>query len=166
MTAATVPTVTGWQGLYSNAIFLQSNGGGVGFSFPTAAQNGARNPQDKLLARILKRNGYRNIAGLMNGLIGAATGSNVTVTHKQVDAPSGPQAATPVATGIADFGGNRTIATITDMNRNTAASDVTWLKKYFNNLLLEAGLTYGTYAGTVGGGINGQAGQVNGVNRF
>lgn len=165
MTAATVPTVTGWSGLFNNLLQIP-NGADAGLSFPTAAQNGARNPQDKLLARIFKRNGYRNINGLMNGLIGAGTGSTVTVTHKQVGSPSGPSGTTPVVTGITDLGGSRTIETVTDMNRATVAADVTWLKKYFNDKLLEAGLTYGTYAGTTGGGINGQAGQVNGVNRF
>lgn len=152
MTTAVVPTITGWQGLYNAPLAIPSAAAGGGFSFPTAAQNGARNPQDKLIARIFKRNGYRGLSGLMNGLIGAATGSNVTVTYRQISAPNGPEAPTPVVTSITDFGGNRTIDTTTDINRNTTAADVTWLKKYFNNLLLESGITYPTVIGSGGGG--------------
>lgn len=166
MTTAIVPTVTGYSGLYNNLLQNPNNGATPGFSFPTAAQNGARQPQDKLLARVLKRNGYRGINALFTALIGAGAGGTATATHKQVGSPSGPNNSTPTVTGITDLGGARNIETVTDVSRATTSADITWLGKYFNDKLIEAGITYGTYLGTTGGGINGQAGQINGVNRF
>jgi hypothetical protein len=164
MTTAIVPTVTGWQGGYSGTLERAGNGNSGSYAFPTAAQNGARPPQDSQLARILKRNGYRGINALFTALIGAASGGTATATHKQVGSPSGPNASTPTVTGITDLGGSRNIETVTDVSRATTAADITWLGKYFNDKLLEAGITYPTYSGPIGGGQGGQL--VNGVPRF
>lgn len=164
MTTAIVPTVTGYSGLYNNLLQNPNNGAAAGYAFPTAAQNGARQPQDKLLARIFKRNGYRGINALMVELIGASTGGTATATHKQVGSPAGPNNSTPTVTGITDLGGARNIETVTDVNRATTSADVTWLEKYFNNKLLEAGLTYPTFSGPIGGGQGSQI--INGVGRF
>lgn len=157
MTTAIVPTVTGWQGGYSGLLERSGNGNEGSYSFPTAAQNGARNPQDKLLARIFKRNGYRGINELFLTLIGATAGSTALATHKQVGSPAGPSGTTPTVTSITDLGGDRTIETVTDVNRATTAADITWISKYFNDKLLEAGLSYPTLSGSGGGGkiVNG-----------
>ena len=64
-------------------------------------------------------------------------------------------------TGIGDFGGNRDIETVTDINRATTAADITWLEKFFDNKLLEAGITYPAVSGSGGGGKI-----VNGNTRF
>lgn len=162
MTAAIVPTVTGWQGGFSNLLNSFNGDPLKSYAFPTAAQNGARPPMDSQIARIFKRNTYRGINALMIQLIGAAAGGTATATHKQVGAPNtGPEAAVPQVTGIGDFGGNRDIETVTDVNRATTASDVTWLSKYVNDKLLEAGISYPAVVGSGGGGK-----LVNGVNRF
>lgn len=165
MTTAVVPTVTGWSGLYNAPLAIPSAGAQTGYSFPTAAQNGARPPMDSQIARIFKRNTYRGINELFLTLLGAAAGDPAAATHKQVGSPTGPEGTVPSVTAIGDFGGNREIETVTDVDRVTTAADVTWLSKFFNNKLLEAGITYPTFAGPVGG-FNGNAGQVNGVNRF
>lgn len=162
MTTAIVPTVTGWQGGFSNILNRQNGDTVNSYAFSTAAQNGARPPMDSQIARIFKRNTYRGINALMIQLIGAAAGGTATATHKQVGAPNtGPEAAVPQVTGIGDFGGNRDIETVTDINRVTTAADITWLEKYFDNKLLEAGITYPTVRGSGGGGKI-----VNGNTRF
>lgn len=69
---------------------------------------------------LINREQFRKWSALYNGLIGAATGSNVTATHKRI-AQGDPTNQT--------MGGLRTIETITDINRNTAAADVTALKE-------------------------------------
>lgn len=162
MTTAIVPTVTGWQGTWSNILNHDNGDSNVRYAMMTAAQNGARNPQDNQIAKIFKRNGYRGINALFVELIGASTGGTATATHRQVGAPAGaPQATVPGATSVGDFGGNRVVETVTDVNRATTAADVTWLEKFFNNKLLEAGITYPTVSGSGGGGK-----LVNGAVRF
>lgn len=159
MTTAIVPTVIGYQAFWANILTRQNGDDASTYAFPTAAQLGARNPQDKQLARILKRNGYRGLNALFVELIGAATGGTATATHSQVGAPANATAAaTPGVSSIGDFGGNRVIETVTDINRATTAADVTWLEKFFNNKLLEAGITYPTVSGSGGSGkiTNGQ----------
>ena len=159
MTTAIVPTVTGWQGSWSNILTRQNGDSANSYAFPTAAQNGARPPQDSQLARIFKRNGYRGISALMIELIGAATGGTATATHAQVGAPANATRNTiPGPSNIGDFSGNRVVETVTDINRATTAADVTWLEKYFNNKLLESGITYPTVSGSGGSGkiVNGQ----------
>ena len=163
MTTAIVPTVTGYSGLFNN-LLQRPNGADASFSFPTAAQNGARQPQDKLVARVFKRNGYRGINAVFTALIGAAAGGAASASHKQVGSPAGPNATTPAVTGISDLGGLRTIETVTDVSRVTTAADITWLAKYFNNKLIEAGISYPTFLGPAGGGQGGQI--VSGVGRF
>ena len=61
MTTAIVPTVTGWQGGFSNILNRQNGDTVNSYAFPTAAQNGARPPMDSQIARIFKRNTYRGI---------------------------------------------------------------------------------------------------------
>ena len=162
MTTALVPTVTGWQGTWSNILNHDNGDSNIRYAMITAAQNGARNPQDNLLARVLKRNGYRGLNALFVELIGASTGGTATATHKQVGAPANATAnTTPGVSSVGDFGGNRVVETVTDVNRATTAADVTWLEKYFNNKLLEAGITYPTVSGSGGGGKI-----VNGATRF
>jgi hypothetical protein len=153
MTTAIVPTVTGWQGTWSNILNHDNGDSTNAYGMIAASQNGARNPQDGLIARSFKRNGYRGINALMIQLIGAATGGTASATHRQVGAPAGgPQTAIPGVTGVGDFGGNRVIETVTDINRTTTAADVTWLEKFFDNKLLEAGITYPIVSGSGGGG--------------
>lgn len=158
MTAAIVPTVTGYQAFWANVLANPNVDPANTYAFPTAAQNGARSPLDSNLARILKRNTYRGTNALFTALLGAGAGGTATSTYKVVGSPSGPEAATPAVTGVADLGGNRDIETITAVNRATTAADITWLGKFFNDKLLEAGITYPTVSGSGGSGkiTNGQ----------
>lgn len=80
-----------------------------------------KNPRRGVMRQLVNRESFRQTTALFNGLIGAASGSNVTATHKRID--------NPTSTEIGASGGVRTPATITDINRNTAASDVTALKE-------------------------------------
>jgi hypothetical protein len=159
MATAIVPTVTGYQAFWANILTRQNGDDASTYAFPTAAQNGGRTPLDSQLARILKRNTYRGFNELFLTLLGAAAGDTAAATHAQVGAPANAtQSATPGVSSIGDFGGNRVVDTITDVNRATTAADITWLSKYFNNKLLEAGITYPTVSGSGGSGkiTNGQ----------
>lgn len=136
----TAPTVTGYQP------FWQLTGDKTAYSMTVSA---ARAPQAKAIARWMARRGLGDVRGALAALIGAAAGGTATVTFKQVSAPDGPEQSVPVVTSIGDFGGNRVIDTITQINRATTAADVTELKKWFDNSLLEAGITYPTTSGGV-----------------
>jgi hypothetical protein len=80
-----------------------------------------KNPRRYQIKRAMDREGFRQITALFNALIGAATGSNVTATHKRVQRP--------VSLEIGASGGVMAIETVTDINRNTTAADVTKLKE-------------------------------------
>lgn len=163
MATAIIPTVTGYQAFWASILSKAQNGNNLtGYAFNTAAQNGGRVPMDSQIARIFKRNTYRGFNALFTQLLGASVGGTATATHLQVGAPAtGPTGAIPSATGVGDFGGNRLVETVTDINRATTSADEVWLEKYFNNKLLTAGITYPTVSGSGGGGK-----LVNGGTRF
>ena len=84
-------------------------------------------PRLNSIRRVVNREAFRPLTALLNGLIGAATGSNVTATHKRVEAIQNES-------GPVNYGGVRTIETKTDINRNTAAADVTALKAFLYDI--------------------------------
>jgi hypothetical protein len=109
---------TGWSGLYNREFTDLPNG----FGSLTTGKYDQRNR----IKMVVNRNGFRQFTALFNGLIGAASGSNVTATHKRVAAivkTSGPQG-----------GGARDVEVITDINRNTTAADITALKEMVYNV--------------------------------
>lgn len=110
--------VTGWQGLWNRDYTdLPLGYGSVEIH---------KYPERNRIKMMVNRQGFRAFTALANGLIGAASGSNVTATHKRADAvvkTSGPQG-----------GGARIIETITDINRNTTAADITALKEMLYNI--------------------------------
>lgn len=100
-----------WQGLWNQEANSQA-----GY---TPLVN--KNPRRNSIRRTMNREGFRAITALFNGLIGAATGSNVTATHKRVQRPASLE--------LGASGGLMVIETVTDINRNTVAADVTKLKE-------------------------------------
>lgn len=109
--------VTGWSALYNDA----PGSTPAGYSLLDGKM-----PRRYAIKRVVNREGFRTFTALFNGLVGAATGSNVTATHKRRNAgvpQAGPHG-----------GGAITIDTITDINRNTAAADVTALKEMTYNV--------------------------------
>lgn len=70
----------------------------------------------------VNRESFRVATALFNGLIGAASGSNVTATHKRIKYTDQFNGLGPFVSGKVD------VETVTDINRNTAAADVTLLK--------------------------------------
>lgn len=159
--ALTNPTITGWSG------FWQMTGGPAAVSAGPydmiANKNGqkGRSEREAYIARLFARNQFRDQAAVLGALIGAAAGSNATSTYKREQAPAGPSASTPVVTSITDLGGAINIETVTVINRNTTAADVTYLKDYWDGDLLERTISYPTVLGSGGGGR-----QVNGQNFF
>jgi hypothetical protein len=104
--ATTLPTVTGWSPLYGNT--------------PNAYQQlFGRSSNDYHAAMALGRAGQRGVRRVMRVLTGAAPGSNATETYARV------QAATPFNTLTG--GGARVVETVTEVNRNTTAGDVTYV---------------------------------------
>jgi hypothetical protein len=149
--ATSVPTVTGWSSFWSltgdKAAYTMINDA-AGRSHGSVAYN---------LTKWATRNEFRDFAALLAGLIGAASGSNVTKTYVRELAPAGPSGTTPVPTQIGDFGGNVQTETVTSINRNTTATDVSTLKDMFNGNLEPRSMTYPTVSGSGGAGklVNG-----------
>ena len=79
-----------------------------------------KNPRRGVIRGTVNRESFRVATALFNGLIGAATGSNVTATHKRIAEDNST---------FTRNGGARAIDTVTDINRNTVAGDVTMLKE-------------------------------------
>src|SRR5262245_57524057 len=131
--ALTAPTVTGWSG------FWQMQGDKSLYNMPLA-QN--RHKDAKFISKFMRNTGTRDAIGALATLIGAAPGTNATNTWTRPRHPLGPAQNPPTVTGIGDFGGNVPLETVTAINRNTTAADVTELKKWFNAALLEAGISY------------------------
>lgn len=153
--AIPIPTVTGYSA------FWQTTGDSLPYAMTPTANGGGRSPIESKLARLLARNQLRTLTALWAGLTGAASGSNVTATYKRVQSPTGPDATVPVVTDITALGGARTIETVTEINRNTTAADVAYLKDILDGDLLERTISYPTVLGSGGGGK-----LVNGVNTF
>lgn len=109
-------TITGWSGLYDDV-----NPGGYSPLID-------KWPDRNRIRRVVNRSGFRVFTELFDSLIGAAAGDTALATHKQIAGWS-PDPAGPVG------GGNRTIETVTDINRATTADDVTALKELVFNVL-------------------------------
>ena len=81
-------------------------------------------PTRARLQRAVGTDGFRTIRALFNGLIGASSGSNVTSTYRRIAAETSNDVG----------GGRRTVDTVTTINRNTVAGDVTALKEMVVNV--------------------------------
>jgi len=151
----TSPTITGYSG------FWQLTGDQQPYNLVNNknSQRG-RSPLERNIAQLFKRNQFRDETAAFTALIGAAAGGNATSTYSREQAPAATSAATPGVTGIADLGGAIPVETVTVINRNTTAADVSYLKTYFDNSLLDRGITYPTVVGSGGGGkiVNGVPG--------
>lgn len=148
----TAPTVTGYSP------FWQQTGDHLPYSM---SQSAARAKAAKRIAYQFNRRSAGDAQEALLTLLGAAAGGAALKQFKQISAPSGPEATVPAVTSIGDFGGNRTIDTITQIDRVTTAADITELTKWINAALLEAGITYPTASG----GVASQGMRV-GVNSF
>lgn len=109
---------TGWSGLYNREYTDLPSGLG------SLTVN--KYPQRNRIKRVVNREGFRVFTELFDTLIGAAAGGSASATHKRIEAvvkTSGPQG-----------GGNRTIETITDINRVSTSADITALKEMVFNV--------------------------------
>lgn len=79
-------------------------------------------PSRNVMRRLALRPGFRKYRELFDTLIGAAPGSAAVATYTQIAEDSGVG------------GGNRTIETVSVINRNTTANDVTVLKEMTVNV--------------------------------
>lgn len=153
------PTVTGYSA------FWQQTGDFKQYTpfnnlAPTTGFLGWRSKLEWQVAKLLDKQQMREIKALLNGLIGATSGANVTKTYARVQAPVGPSAASPTTTGNADLGGLVPIETITVINRNTDANDVTYLKSMTNTDMLMRSLSLQSDLSGNGAGFNGKGSQV------
>lgn len=152
------PTITGWSGFWANILVAgQAQGGTYNFQ---GSQN--RTTSANRISREMKRGSNRDAIGALAALIGANAGGTATNQYRRRQAPAQPSGATPQATGFSAFGGNIPIELISAINRVTTSADVTELKKWFDNTLLEAGITYPSVLGNnVANGT-----QIGGTGRF
>jgi hypothetical protein len=150
--ALTSPTITGYSA------FWQITGDSLPYNLVNNknSQRG-RSPQERAISQLLLRNQFRDVAAVWIALTGAASGSNATATYKRNQAQVGPDATTPIPTDVGSMGGNRTIETVTVLNRNTTAADVTYLKDFLDGDLVDRSISYPTVSGSGGGGkiVNG-----------
>jgi hypothetical protein len=151
------PTVTGFSGFWDLTGDLNPYKPFNNLA-PTTGFLGWRSKLEWQIAKLLNKQQMREIKALMFGLTGAVSGANVTKTYARVQAPSGPSAATPEVTGVADLGGLVPIETITVINRNTDANDVTYLKSMMNNDMLMRGMSL--QVDISGNGANSRASQL------
>jgi len=155
--ALTAPTVTGYSAFWSNLLSPTQGGGGYSMS-----QDKARSKNAYHVAKFFNKGNMRDARGALAALIGAAAGGTATNQFKRVGSPASVSGAVPVPTGLAALGGNRTIDTVDAINRATTSADVTELKKWFAQNLLESGITYPTVVGnSLSSGM-----QVGGTGRF
>lgn len=87
-------------------------------------------PMRTEIKRVVNSDGFRVNKALLNALIGAVTGSNVTATHNRV---GHREPINTVGNNAADIS-QPVITTVTDINRNTTAADVTALKEFLVNV--------------------------------
>jgi hypothetical protein len=87
-----------------------------------ALQNN-RPSRQRNIEKMFRGQSLRVVKALMQGLIGATSGSNVTDTRKRIQAVQ-------TLGSIDNLGGKQTVETVSLINRNTTAADVTNLKKY------------------------------------
>lgn len=143
--------------------FYQQTGDNAQYTPIARAQQGWRSKLEWQLATLLGKQQMREINALLNGLIGAAAGSNVTKTYARVQGASGPSATVPVPTSTGEMGGLVAIETVTVINRNTLASDVAYLKNLVDGTMRKGGLGIGYVSDASGvgaafGGKNSQLG--------
>ena len=84
-------------------------------------------PRLNSIRRVVNREAFRPLTALLNDLIGATAGSTVTASHKRIEAIQN-------VSGPINYGGSRSIETKSDINRASAASDVTALKAFLYNI--------------------------------
>ncbi|CAB4197199.1 hypothetical protein UFOVP1323_3 [uncultured Caudovirales phage] len=148
--AITVPTVTGYSG------FWERTGDAVAYSVLSRTAQGWRSRLEWQISQLFDKQQMREQKALLNGLIGAASGSNVTATYRRVQAPSGPSSAVPAVTGTGDLGGVIPIEVVTVINRNTTATDVSYLKNLVDGTMSPNGgppsITFAADIGGNGGG--------------
>lgn len=151
--ALTVPTVTGYSAFY------ELTGDKIPYTPTSVAQKGMRSPLERQITKLFRRNQLRDVVAAALALNGAAAGAGTaSSTYKRVQVPDGPALSTPQVTNIDDFQGNRSIETVTVINRTTTADDETYIDTLYSTALLEAGITYPTVVGSGGPAYKGNQG--------
>jgi len=148
----TAVTVSGWSG------FWQMEGDMQPYAFQSS-QN--RAVQANIIAKYINKRSVGDARAALAALIGASAGGTATETFTQVGNPAANSGSVPTPPTIGELGGVRPVVTITQINRATTSADVTELKKWFSDALLESAITYPTATGLTQGGN-----QVGGTGRF
>lgn len=158
--ALTLYTNSGWSG------FWQMTGDMQLYAAIPRARQGGRSPLERHIAKTFKRNQLRELVAVMAALNGAAAGGLASASYKRVQAPTGPSQSTPAVTEIDEFGGLRTIETVTVINRVTTSADESYVDDVLavTDNLLSAGLGQATYPTVLGSGGGGML--INGVPSF
>ena len=158
MSTLTAPTVTGYSPFWSN-LLSPTNGATAGYEMSQAK---ARPKSAYAITKLLNRGGMRDAREILYTVLGAAAGDAALARHTVVGNPSSVEASSPSPATVVQLGGVRPIATITDVDRNTTADDVTELQKWASTTLLTQAITQSTVLGT----DVSTAKQVGGTGRF
>jgi hypothetical protein len=143
--ALTAPTTTN---TYSP--FWQATGDNLPYNM---SQAGGRAVGANHVAKLFRKFGMRDARQAMAVLIGAVSGPTIAAGYNYIANPTSTSTTVPGVTSVGEIGGLRTIATWTVINRGSSTADVTELKRWFSNSLLEQGITYPTRLGSGGGSM-------------
>lgn len=138
----TAPTVTVYSAFWSNLLSPTLGTGSYSMDQSKARAKGAY-----AIARLMNKGGMRDARGALAALIGAASGGTAANTYTRRKSPGATNTIVPGVTGFGAFGGNIGMESIDAINRATTAADITELKKWFAQALLESGITYPTAVG-------------------
>ena len=87
-----------------------------------------KQPRLNSMRRVVNRQGFRVNKELLDSLIGATSGGAALATHGEIGN------GTLTTNGGVAFPGRGPVETVTDINRNTAAADITALKEFLFNV--------------------------------
>lgn len=149
--SVSVPSVTGYQG------FWVTTGDQITYAPLSRNAQGWRSKLEWQIAQLFSKQQMREQKELILTLLGVVPGSTALATFARVQGATGPSQTTPAVTGVGDLGGDRTIETVSVINRATVTADVTYLTPIFDGNMVPGPSSLTLVADASGNGGGGKA---------
>ena len=149
--SVSVPSVTGYQG------FWVTTGDQITYAPLSRNAQGWRSKLEWQIAQLFGKQQMREQKELILTLLGVVPGSTALATFARVQGATGPSQTTPAVTGVGDLGGDRTIETVSVINRATVTADVTYLTPIFDGNMVPGPSSLTLVADASGNGGGGKA---------
>ena len=149
--SVSVPSVTGYQG------FWVTTGDQITYAPLSRNAQGWRSKLEWQIAQLFGKQQMREQKELILTLLGVVPGSTALATFARVQGATGPSQTTPAVTGVGDLGGDRTIETVSVINRATVTADVTYLTSMFDGNMVPGPSSLTLVADASGNGGGGKA---------